>query len=93
MLAQGLLDLFFDAAPHLESFFHFSELSSKVAFAKTAFALSESLSLLHCSKACHKELCHLTPTPQCLPIFHLILGGRSESLPSDTKKLQNIILK
>ena len=37
MLAQGFLDLFFDAAPHLEYFFQFFELSAKAAFAKAAF--------------------------------------------------------
>ena len=37
MLAQGFLDLFFDAAPHLEYFFQFFELSTKAAFAKAAF--------------------------------------------------------
>ena len=40
--AQAFLDLFFDAAPHLEYFFQFLELSTKAAFAKAAFAkLSE----------------------------------------------------
>ena len=34
---QGILDLFFDAAPHLEYFFQFFELSTKAAFAKAAF--------------------------------------------------------
>ena len=34
---QGFLDLFFDAAPHLEYFFQFLELSTKAAFAKAAF--------------------------------------------------------
>ena len=37
MLAQGFLDLFFDAAPHLEYSFQFFELSTKAAFAKAAF--------------------------------------------------------
>ena len=37
MLAQGFLDLFFDAAPHLEYFFQFFELRTKAAFAKAAF--------------------------------------------------------
>ena len=37
MLAQGCLDLFFDAAPHLGYFFQFFELSTKAAFAKAAF--------------------------------------------------------
>ena len=37
MLAQGFLDLFFDAAPLLEYFFQFFELSTKAAFAKAAF--------------------------------------------------------
>ena len=37
MLAQGFLDLFFDAAPHLEYFIQFFELSTKAAFAKAAF--------------------------------------------------------
>ena len=37
MLAQGFLDLFFDAAPHLEYIFQFFELSTKAAFAKAAF--------------------------------------------------------
>ena len=37
MLAQGLLDLLFDAAPHLEYFFPIFELSTKAAFAKAAF--------------------------------------------------------
>ena len=37
MLAQGFLELFFDAAPHLEYFFQFFELSTKAAFAKAAF--------------------------------------------------------
>ena len=37
MLAQGFLDLFFDAAPHLEYFFQFFDLSTKAAFAKAAF--------------------------------------------------------
>ena len=32
-----LLDLLFDAAPHLEDFFQFFELSTKAAFAKAAF--------------------------------------------------------
>ena len=39
-LAQGFLDLFFDAAPHLEDYFQFFELSclsTKAAFAKAAF--------------------------------------------------------
>ena len=31
---QGLLDLFFEAAPHLEYFFQVLELSTKAAFAK-----------------------------------------------------------
>ena len=35
--AQGILDLIFDAAPHLEHFFQFVELSTKAAFAKAAF--------------------------------------------------------
>ena len=30
--AQGFLDLLFDAAPHLEYFFQFLELSTKAAF-------------------------------------------------------------
>ena len=34
--AQGILDLFFDTAPHLEYFFQFLELSTKAAFAKAA---------------------------------------------------------
>ena len=34
---QGFLDLFFDAAPHLEYFFQCLELSTKAAFAKAAF--------------------------------------------------------
>ena len=43
MLAQGFLDLFFDAAPHLEDFFQFFELSTKAAFAKAAFDTLRSL--------------------------------------------------
>ena len=35
--AQGFLDLFFDATPHLEYFFKFFELNTKAAFAKAAF--------------------------------------------------------
>ena len=37
--AQGILDLFFDAAPHLMIliFFQFLELNTKAAFAKAAF--------------------------------------------------------
>ena len=37
MLSQGFLDLFCDAAPHLEDFFQFFELNTKAAFAKAAF--------------------------------------------------------
>ena len=37
MLAQGFLDLFFDAAHHLEYIFLFLRLSTKAAFAKAAF--------------------------------------------------------
>ena len=37
MLAQGFLDLFFDAAPHLEYSLQYFELSTKAAFAKAAF--------------------------------------------------------
>ena len=37
MLAQGFVDLFFDAAPHLEYIFQFFELNTKAAFAKAAF--------------------------------------------------------
>ena len=36
MLAQGFLDFFFDAAPHLEYFSNFSS-STKAAFAEAAF--------------------------------------------------------
>ena len=32
--AQGFLDLFFDAAPHLEYFFQFLQLSTKAAFVR-----------------------------------------------------------
>ena len=37
MLAQGFLDLFIDAALHLEYVFHFFELGTKAASAKAAF--------------------------------------------------------
>ena len=34
---EAFLDLFFEAAPHLENNFQFFELSTKTAFAKAAF--------------------------------------------------------
>ena len=37
MHTQDFLELLFDAAPHLEYFFQFFELSTKAAFAKAAF--------------------------------------------------------
>ena len=40
--AQDISNLFFDAAPHLESYFQCFELNTKAAFAKAALTLSES---------------------------------------------------
>ena len=37
MLAKGFLDLFFDAAPHLDFFFRFFGLGTTAAFPKAAF--------------------------------------------------------
>ena len=45
MPAQGFLDLFFDAAPHLEYLFQLFELSAKAAFAKAHLTLSERKTL------------------------------------------------
>ena len=62
MLAKGFLDLFFDAAPHLEYFFQFFELSTKAAFAKAAFDTLEILAADDFLGACYRK----AMTPQKL---------------------------
>ena len=67
MLAQGFLDLFFDAAPHLEYFFQFVELSTKAAFAKAAFDTLQKMAFLEA--AFILQGCFLLSSQHCREII------------------------